>query len=66
MTANEIQILLIGAALGAQSMNVMHAVLAGRGANRAATASEVALKNAAADRYLSSLRLYQLQNRSRA
>ncbi|MDX2679271.1 hypothetical protein [Streptomyces soliscabiei] len=64
MTPNEITYLLCGAALGSQGMNVLWAYWASKDARRSATASQAAWKRAAGDRYLSSLRLYQLQHRS--
>ncbi|MFJ9020778.1 hypothetical protein ACIRPU_12460 [Streptomyces sp. NPDC102259] len=65
MTANEISILAVGFALGWMVANVLHAYWASREASRSATAAQAAWKNAAGDRYLGSLRLYQLQHRSR-
>lgn len=66
MTPNEIQILLIGAALGAQSMNVMHMVLNARDARRSEKVSRGVRRIAAADQFHSSFRLYRLQHRSPA
>lgn len=63
---NEIEMFLVGAALGAQAMNVQHARWARQDARRSAAASRAALKRAAGDQYLQSLRLYQLQQRTGA
>ena len=64
MTESEIQMLLIGVAFGAQGMSVLHAYWASKDACRSAARAEAAMKRSAGDRYLSSLRLYQLQHRS--
>ncbi|MFF5029223.1 hypothetical protein ACFY2J_34070 [Streptomyces collinus] len=64
MTANEILFLLYGVALGAIWMSVLHARWAAQDARRSRTAAEAARRRAAGDRYLSSLRLYQLQHRA--
>ncbi|MDX2552776.1 hypothetical protein QBA35_19110 [Streptomyces bottropensis] len=66
MTDSEIQMLLTGVALGAQGMSVLHAYWASKDARRSAARAQAAVKRSAGDRYLSSLRLYQLQHRSRA
>jgi len=66
VTPNEIQMLIVGIALGAQSMNVFHIVLDSRAARRSNAAAQRQARVIAADRFLSSLRLYQLQHRSRA
>ncbi|QUI32460.1 hypothetical protein H9W91_17515 [Streptomyces alfalfae] len=66
MTNNEIVLLTVGIGIGAQAMAVAHMVGDMRTVRRAQTEAEAAVKAAAGDRYLSSLRLYQLQNRSRA
>jgi hypothetical protein len=66
VTDTEIQMLITGAALGAQSMNVLHVVLDSRAIRRSGKAARRQARIFAADRYLSSLRLYQLQHRSRA
>ncbi|WP_432135169.1 hypothetical protein [Streptomyces sp. bgisy154] len=63
MTSNEILMLAVGLILGMQGMNTLHAYWASRDAHRSATAAEAAMKRAAGDRYLSSLRLYRLQQR---
>ena len=60
MTVNEIQILLVGAALGAQAMNVVRMVLNARDARRSEKASRRVRRSSAADLFYSSLRLYQL------
>lgn len=66
MTINEIVLLAVGIGIGAQAVAVAHMVGDMRTVRRAQTEAEAAVKAAAGDRYLSSLRLYQLQNRSRA
>jgi hypothetical protein len=66
MTSNEISMLAIGLTLGAQSTNALHAYWAGKDARRAAALARAAVKRAAGDRYLNSLRLYQLQQRTGA
>ncbi|MCZ4605349.1 hypothetical protein O3S80_16660 [Streptomyces sp. Lzd4kr] len=66
MTDNEIQMLCVGIALGTQGMAVLNAWWDARDRRRNAAASRATLKRSAGDRYLSSLRLYQLQQRSRA
>ncbi|MFF9324017.1 hypothetical protein ACF1AY_04790 [Streptomyces sp. NPDC014776] len=66
MTSNEISMLAIGFAIGAQGVNVLHAYWASKDARRRAVAARVARRRAAGDRYLSSLRLYQLQHRAEA
>jgi hypothetical protein len=65
VTPNEIQMLVVGAALGAQLMNLLHMRWDAQAARRSTAASRAARKQAFGDMYLSSLRLYQLQNRSR-
>jgi hypothetical protein len=65
VTDNEILMLATGFAVGAQMMNVIHAYWSSKDARRSATAAQAAIKRSAGDRYLSSLRLYQLQHRSR-
>lgn len=64
MTPNEIQMLLVGLALGVQGMAVTHMVWDMRDARRGQTKAEAARKQAAGDLYLNSLRLYRLQHRS--
>jgi len=66
MTSNEISMLVVGLALGSQGVNVVHAYWASRDARRSAIAAQAAVKRAAGDRYVSSLRLYQLQHRTEA
>lgn len=63
MTANEIQILICGIAIGGQAMAVWHMVLDMRAARRSLAESTKARRRAAADHYFNSLRLYQLQQR---
>ena len=65
MTPNEIQALCVGLALGVQGMAVLNMWWDARDARRDKAASKAARKRAAGDRYLSSLRLYQLRERSR-
>lgn len=64
MTPNEIQMLLVGLAIGVQGMAVTHMVWDMRDARRSQTETEAASKSAAGDLYLNSLRLYRLQHRS--
>ncbi|MGW1609437.1 hypothetical protein ACWCQZ_08565 [Streptomyces sp. NPDC002285] len=66
MTDNEIQMLCVGIALGTQGMAALSAWWDAQANRRAEAASKTARRQAAGDRYLSSLRLYQLQQRSRA
>ncbi|UJV41600.1 hypothetical protein [Streptomyces sp. AMCC400023] len=66
MTESEIQMLLTGVALGAQGMSILHAYWASKDARLSATRAQAAAKRSAGDRYLSSLRIYQLQHRSQA
>ncbi|MDV7221016.1 hypothetical protein [Streptomyces prunicolor] len=66
MTANEIQMLVCGIGIGAQGMAIWEMVRNMRASRRGRTESETARKQAAGDVYLSSLRLYQLQHRTRA
>lgn len=61
MTPNEIQMLIVGAALGAQAMNVTHMALNDRDARRSEKASRRVRRINAADLFHSSFRLYQLQ-----
>lgn len=65
MTPNEIQMLVCGVVIGAQSMVSLNAYWACRDANRAATEAQAAAKRAAGDHYLNGFRLYRLQHRSR-
>ncbi|MET9965431.1 hypothetical protein ABZZ80_05770 [Streptomyces sp. NPDC006356] len=64
MTDNEIQMLCVGVALGAQGMAVLNAWWDARDCRRRAAASRAALKRSAGDQYFNSLRLYRLQHRS--
>jgi hypothetical protein len=66
VTPNEIQMLCIGIALGAQGMAVLNAWWDAQDCRRSAATSRAVLKRSAGDRYLNSLRLYQIQQRSRA
>ncbi|WP_416983522.1 hypothetical protein [Streptomyces sp. T028] len=65
MTDNEILMLFTGVALGAQLMNVLNAFWGWRDARRDAAAVRRQRRILEADRFHRSLRLYQLQNRSR-
>ncbi|PAN01023.1 hypothetical protein CJI59_13960 [Streptomyces sp. Alain-F2R5] len=65
MTTNEILMLAVGLALGAQSMNALHAYWASKDARRAAAQSDAVLKRMAGDSFLSSFRLYRLQEHPR-
>ncbi|MGW0914676.1 hypothetical protein ACWD1Z_23405 [Streptomyces sp. NPDC002784] len=65
MTPNEIQMLCVGVAFGAQGMAVLHMWWNAKDARHDLAVSRTALKRSAGDRYLSSLRLYQIQHRSR-
>ncbi|MFM9672740.1 hypothetical protein [Streptomyces galilaeus] len=66
MTPSEIQILICGIGIGVQTMAVCHMVGDMRDARRSLAESTNARRRAAADHYLSSLRLYQLQHRTGA
>ncbi|WP_432170938.1 hypothetical protein [Streptomyces sp. 1222.5] len=63
MSTDNILFLGYGAVLGVQAMNIVHARWAAQDARRSRTAAAAARRRAAGDRYLSSLRLYQLQHR---
>ena len=68
MSDNQIQIFCIGAAAGMDFMlllQILYGILDDRRDRKAGSAARAAFKRAAGDRYLSSLRLYQLQQRSR-
>lgn len=60
MTTNEIMMLAVGLAFGAQSMNLLHAYWGAQAARRSKARAEATLKRLAGDRYLSSFRLYRL------
>lgn len=64
MTVIEIELLIIGIGIGAQGMAVWHMAVDMRSARRSQTEAEAALKRATGDRFLNSLRLYQLQQRT--
>jgi hypothetical protein len=66
VTTDEIVLLVTGIGIGVQFMTGLHMVWDMRDARRNEKVSRAAMKRAAGDRYLSSLRLYQLQHRSRA
>lgn len=61
MTPNEIQMLLVGFALGVQGMAVTHMVWDMRDVRRNAAATRAVLKRAAGDQFMSSFRLYRLR-----
>jgi hypothetical protein len=63
MTETEFILLITGVGIGAQGMAVWHMVLDMRDARRNLTLSRQARRRAAADVYLNSLRLYQIQQR---
>lgn len=65
MSVNEIQLLIIGMALGAQLMNLLHMRWDAQAARRSTAASRAARKQAIADLFYSDFRLYRLKNRSR-
>lgn len=65
MTPNEMQLLAVGFVLGAWTVAVWQMVLDMRDTRRSLARSEQALRRAAADRFLSSFRLYRLQHRPR-
>ena len=65
MTTDEIVLFATGIGVGAQSMAVLHMVWDMRDARRNEKVSRAAMKGAAGDHYLASLRLYRLQQRSR-
>lgn len=64
MTTNEIWMLALGLTIGSHGANLLHAYWASKDARRSAVIAQTAVKRSAGDRYLSSLRLYQLQQRT--
>ncbi|MFJ4617398.1 hypothetical protein [Streptomyces sp. NPDC088812] len=66
MTPNEIQILICGIGIGAQAMAVCHMIGDMRDARRSLAAARQARRRATADHYLSSFRLYRMQQRTEA
>jgi uncharacterized membrane protein YciS (DUF1049 family) len=66
VTTDEIVLFATGIGVGAQLMTFLHMVWDMRDARRNEKISRQALKRSAGDHYLSSLRLYQLQHRTRA
>ena len=66
MTENELVMLISGIAIGIHLMNLLHAYWAQRDARRSQAQARAAIKQAAGDQYLNSLRLYQLQQRTGA
>ncbi|GAA4999594.1 hypothetical protein [Streptomyces siamensis] len=65
MTPNEWQMLAVGIALGSQLMNLLHMRWNAQDARRNDAAAAATRKKAVGDLYLSSFRLYRLQQRSR-
>ncbi|MFJ5728775.1 hypothetical protein [Streptomyces paradoxus] len=63
MTPNEMQLLAVGFVLGAWTVAIWQMVLDMRDARRNLARSEQALRRAAGDAYLNSLRLYRMQQR---
>lgn len=63
MTPNEMQLLAVGFVLGAWTVAIWQMTLDLRDARRDLARSEEARRRAAADRFLSSFRLYGLQHR---
>lgn len=66
MTVSELQMLICGIGIGAQGMALQHMWWDMRDARRSEKVSRQAWRDAAGDCYLSSLRLYQLQQRTGA
>ena len=65
MTPNEMQLLAVGFVLGAWTVAIWQMALDMRDARRDLARSEQARRRAAGDHFLSSFRLYRLQNRTR-
>jgi hypothetical protein len=68
MSDHDIQLLVLGSAFGMYFMlllQILYGILDDRRDRKAGSAALAAFKRSAGDRYLSSLRLYQLQQRSR-
>ena len=68
MRDHDIQLLALGFAIGADFMllvQMVFGILDDRRDRKASSEARAAFKRAAGDRYLGSLRLYQLQQRSR-
>lgn len=65
MTLNEFQMLIYGIGIGVQGMVIWEMVRDMRTSRRDRTEAETARKQAAGDIFLTSLRLYQLQHRTR-
>jgi hypothetical protein len=63
MTANEVQLLIVGMVLGAWIVAIWRMVLDLREAERNLALSHQARRRAAGDVYLNSLRLYRMQQR---
>ncbi|MFH8805503.1 hypothetical protein ACH4F6_39180 [Streptomyces sp. NPDC017936] len=64
MTVNELQMLICGIGIGAQTMAVLHMIGDMRDARRSLAESRQARRRAAADHYLNSVRLHRLQQRT--
>lgn len=65
MSLNQIQMLIIGMALGATLMNLLHMRWDAQAARRSTADSRAARKQATGDLFYSGFRLYRLKNRSR-
>ncbi|MEU1497018.1 hypothetical protein [Streptomyces sp. NPDC005732] len=65
MSLNQIQMLIIGAAFGAQVMNLLHVRWDRQNASRSTAASRAALKQARGDLFMSTFCAYRWKNRSR-
>lgn len=66
MTENELVMLVSGIAIGIHLMNLANAYWTRQDARRSHAEARAAIKRAAGDQYLNSLRLYQLQQRTGA
>ena len=66
MNPNEIQMLVVGIAIGAQLMNLLYMWWNRQDARRSSAAAKAAMRRSAGDRYLASLRLYQLRTEREA
>lgn len=61
MTPNEIQALIVGAAIGAQTTSITHSLMSARATRKAVARAHAATRQSAGDRYLHSLRIYRLR-----
>ncbi|KUN91893.1 hypothetical protein [Streptomyces caeruleatus] len=66
MTPNELQMLVCGVLIGVYTMLIADIYWTWRDARRDRQRARAVRRRSAGDRYLNSLRLYQLQQRSRA